>query len=162
VAYPDAPEFQTSGAGGYSPDHFYTRSRNGPDSERRWVSLGRQVIPAEMFARIEDLIHTRKFPAYRSVGDFIRDAIVHHLYNRLSELKEPYWHQQRDVFAMLFEVERIEIEGQALADAYARWDRLIRDQHDDKKRKEYLERIREIIPEIDNEYWRRQFEFLLR
>lgn len=159
---PDAPEFQTSGAGGYSPDRFYTQSRYAPNGDRRWVSLSRQTFPAEMIARVEDLIHLRKFPAYHSIGDFVRDAVVHHLYNRLSELNEPGWHKQRDVFAMLFEAERLQIEGQALEDAYDRFSAMLRDERDAVKRERVREKIEEFTADIESSYWRDRFERLAK
>lgn len=162
MAYPDAPEFQTSGAGGYSPDRFYTESRNGPQGDRRWVSLGRQTFPAEMIARVEDLIHSRKFPAYRTIGDFVRDAVVHHLYSRLSELRDPEWQRQRDVFAVLFEIERLAVEGQALEEAYDRFDHMLRDERDPKKKEHIRSKIAEYVADIASDYWRERFAALVR
>lgn len=162
MAYPDAPEFQTSGAGGYSPDRFYCQSRNGPQGERRWISLGRQTFPAEMIARVEDLIHQRRFPAYHTIGDFVRDAVVHHLYSRLSELRDPTWHRQRDVYAMLFEIERLELEGSALESAYDRFNNLLRDERDAKKRERIKHNLREFVDELESDYWRARFTDLLR
>lgn len=120
------PEFQTAGDG-YSPDRFYVSTRLGPEGEGRWISLNKVRVPAEFLYNVEDLIHERKFPAYRSVADFMRDALVHHLHTRLEEITDPDWKQKRDHFFLLVDVERIQVEQDGYNELVSRWTSILRD-----------------------------------
>jgi hypothetical protein len=161
VGSPDASEFQVSGPG-YSPDRFYTQSKYGPNGERRWVGLGRQTVPAEMMAQIEDLIHQRKYPAYRSFGDFVRDAIVHHLHRRLTELDDPYWATRRDVASALFELERIEMEAHTLTELTERWGMVLENEHDPKRRAALLDKARDDVESLPSDYQREELAKIIK
>lgn len=161
MSYPFAPEFQSAG-NGYSPDKFYTMSRFGPQGDRAWVSMGKHSLPAEMMARVNDLIHTRRYPAYHSFADFLRDACVHHLYRRLSELDDPYWNNQRDIFAATMEMERREVENTMVPELIDRWHRLLDGEQDRKRRAELVEECREDLEAIRSEYWRDKLEEIVK
>jgi hypothetical protein len=153
----DAPEFQTGGPG-YAPDRFYTQSKNGPQGERRWVSLGRQTIPAEMMAVAEDLIHSRKFPAYHSLGDVIRDGLVHILYRRLSEANDVLFSNRRDALARLLDLERIEVQRSAETELVRRWEELLRKEEDRDRRAMLVTAAEGHLDEMEPGYWRDRLE----
>lgn len=62
--------------GAYSPDKFYTASRN----KKGFTSTVRQSVPPEVLAHIGELVASRTVPEYRTSADFFRDAIVHRLH----------------------------------------------------------------------------------
>ena len=57
----------------YNPSYFYTRSQ-----DQKGHSFGiRTNIPKPLAAELSSLVTSRIVPAYRSVGDIVRDALYH-------------------------------------------------------------------------------------
>ena len=61
---------------GYDPSKFYVQAT---DKKGHSKNLRLHLLP-EIVGRIESLIQAGTFPAYRTSGDFLRDAVYHRLY----------------------------------------------------------------------------------
>jgi len=57
-------------------------------------------IPPDVFAQIQVIVHSGEFPDYSQPADFVRDAIVHHLERRRSQVGDP---SMRDSLATLLD-----------------------------------------------------------
>jgi len=69
----DAFDFEDSS---YSLDDFYTRSVDS----RGHKELTRLVLPPNVLSALTVIVQSGKVPAYRTVQDIIRDAIMHRLW----------------------------------------------------------------------------------
>jgi hypothetical protein len=66
----------------YDPLKFYTRATD-------WRGHGERMsmnIPPDVYAQVQVMVHEEDFPDYDIPQDFLRDAIVHHLATRKSQL----------------------------------------------------------------------------
>lgn len=72
---------------GYSPHNFYVRSTNDHDHDEK-VALR---LPKNTWAAINEIVQSKRFPAYRTPLDLIRDAVVHriHTLNHDFDLNDP-------------------------------------------------------------------------
>jgi hypothetical protein len=61
---------------GYSPEKFYVKAT---DSKGHSANL-RVHVPPIFAERVSALIASRTFPEYRTLADFVRDAMYHRLY----------------------------------------------------------------------------------
>ena len=80
TASPDDPEGRRSR---YDPDRFYTAAS---DLDGNKVNLEREVEP-EILAEIRKVVGTD--PAFDTVDDVVRNAVVHHLGTRVEQLNDP-------------------------------------------------------------------------
>lgn len=62
--------------GGYSPDKFYTASRN----TKGFTSTLRMNVPPEVVAWIGQIVQSGAIPEIRTREDFFRDALIHELH----------------------------------------------------------------------------------
>lgn len=151
--------------GGYDPRKFYTKAT---DSRGHRESINLKVSPA--IARLlSEIVQSRAVPAYKTVGDVVRDAIVHRLH-WLDE--EGYTRGRRDgsVLAWLEMVDRrLEEEQQNLAllgeleklrgtvkDLCAKGPRGV------QRARQMLEEIAESAGSIPDPFWRGEAERVLR
>lgn len=154
----DAPEFWTSSSG-YSPDQHYINSKR-PDGESQWVDLRRCRMPEEVVARIEEYVHCHSW--CKTLQDFVRDAVVHHLQRMFLIDKDPHWHELAEAFGRLFDVEKLAVEDQAMREAQDRWNQMIPNERDPVRRDRLIRRAREHLDEMPYGYWHDQLEELVK
>lgn len=73
--------WSTQSDGSYSEKEFYVRSTNQHDhSESIRIRL-----PKEVLAQASEMVSSKKYNAYRTVADVVRDALVHRLHHLAEE-----------------------------------------------------------------------------
>lgn len=175
-------ENAAKGEGGYDPSKFYTRAT---DVVHGHADSMRLRLPPDVLSQVGDLINLRDdtgkrkvFPDYKSVQDFVRDAIVHHLHNRTEQagdrdlieqttevLKrmafEDFTRRMKedvDLWKRVFEEARTALVGLLQDEAWAQMWVCIReiqhyaDEHPDPYRTRFKEMIKEFRERVPKEY----------
>ena len=72
-------------ADAYDPDAFYTEGRDKQGGGENIQSR----VPPQVHGTVAALIQSGKIPQYRTMSDFVRNAIVHQLHKDLDRLDSP-------------------------------------------------------------------------
>ena len=75
----------TGGTLSYDPNKFYVR---GTDVKGHGERIGGKV-PPDVYGQMMQIVYSPDFPDYTMPMDFVRDAIVHHLAKRQSQVGDP-------------------------------------------------------------------------
>lgn len=67
---------------GYDVNKFYCKATDPKGHGERLAGK----VPPEVYARIQQVVHSDDFPDYSMPMDFVRDAIVHHLARRQDQI----------------------------------------------------------------------------
>jgi hypothetical protein len=153
----DAPEFNLI-SDSYSRDRFYVAWRDAQTEESRWI---RTRLPASYVARAEDLIHSRLYPAYHSLADIGRDAWVHLLHYRWTELDDPGWRAIRDAHSRRFEVDRLLLQQDLDSGTVDKWRKLLTTEREPSQRKMLIDQARGHADEMPYGYWRTELEHVI-
>ena len=101
---PSAPRSgwsQAVAATGYDPNKFFVSA-----SDVKGHGNTRNVkFPPEALRQIQELIATGAYPPYRLPGDFIRDAVHHHLRSRVEQVGDPAIRESNAEFFLLRDLE---------------------------------------------------------
>jgi hypothetical protein len=101
----------------YDPNKFYVR---GTDVKGHGERISGK-IPPDVYGQIQQLVYSLDFPDYTMPMDFVRDAIVHHLARRQSQMGDP---RLREAVESILHRLAFEEYSLKMAEDVARWDRI--------------------------------------
>jgi hypothetical protein len=76
-------------SGGYDVDRFYTATSMSGDKASEASEKVSFRCDNSVWARAQDVVGSKKIPAYRNIHDFVRDAIFHRVQHLSGEIDDP-------------------------------------------------------------------------
>lgn len=151
---PFVPERESSS---YSPEKWYTHSTNTKGFDK---SLRVVAVPPELAGAIEQLVQSGRTPL-RTRADAFRDALVHWVNLRNTQLRDPNFDGTVKIMTRLAEAERLRSLGQTARDLLKTREDHLASERDPETVRRIVSDMREDLPEMPSAYYRDEMQRLI-
>lgn len=135
-------------ANGYSREKFYTVSTN----KKGFTSSIRVNVPPDVLSSIGALVASKDIPDYRTLQDFLRDALVHRLHDVNDMIAGDFLHNATKMFLRMAEAERAAEHRAAINRLIEMRRMLVKEEKSPRRMREALTQLQEDIEMMDDSF----------